>query len=472
METGSISKWNLKEGDKYEVGTAICEVETDKATMSFDATEDGYVARILVGTGDVKVGDPIMVTVEEESFLAAFKGFQLSAAATTAAPAAAPATPTPTAAPTTPAAVPAPAAAAPVVAAAAPVAAPSSSSSSGDRLFASPLARKLAREAGISLSDVAAALQVGSGPQGRFVAADVLRAASMPRTAATATTTAATTTTAAAPAAAGKANAPVAVAAAGGGGAAGVYSDFGLSEQALSLAALQTRTKLTVPHYYLSVELNLSKLMKLRAELNGHSAAGSSSGSGKGAVVGGGGLTVLDFLVKASALAMKQVPDVNGAWMDTFVRRYDQVDINLVMGAGSFLATPVLRDVSSRGLSALSQEIVALEDSLFSEEGAAVSAEKMALGTFSIHNLGMYGVKAASPIVLTPQACALCLGAITDSVIPASTATATTTGQDWEVAPTMVATLSCDHRVVDGAVGAQWLAAFKQLVENPLTMLL
>jgi pyruvate dehydrogenase E2 component (dihydrolipoamide acetyltransferase) len=152
--------------------------------------------------------------------------------------------------------------------------------------------------------------------------------------------------------------------------------------------------------------------------------------------------------------------------------RYEQVDINLLMGAGSYIATPVLRDVAARGLGSIASEIAQVEDILFADDGAGgdlrADAEKMALGTFSIQNLGIYGVKAAAPIALTPQACALSLGAIVDAVVPSD-------GKGVEVlcvVPMMTATLSCDHRVVDGAVGAQWLSAFKQMVENPGTMLL
>jgi pyruvate dehydrogenase E2 component (dihydrolipoamide acetyltransferase) len=170
---------------------------------------------------------------------------------------------------------------------------------------------------------------------------------------------------------------------------------------------------------------------------------------------------------------MLQVPDVNGAWMDTFVRRYEQVDINLIIGAGSYIATPLLRNVTTRGLGSIASETAQFEDILFTEEagGDLLEAENMALGTFSIHNLGIYGVKAAAPIVLTPQACALALGAIAETVVPSKKGEGVE-GEVWCVAPVMTATLSCDHRVVDGAVGAQWLAAFKSMVENPVTMLL
>jgi pyruvate dehydrogenase E2 component (dihydrolipoamide acetyltransferase) len=158
---------------------------------------------------------------------------------------------------------------------------------------------------------------------------------------------------------------------------------------------------------------------------------------------------------------------VNGAWMDTFVRRYEQVDINLVMGTGDGLITPVIRDVGSKGVSQLADELHTLEDSLFSdEEGHVISpAAELAPGTFSIHNLGMFGTKAASPIVLPPQSCALALGTITDTVLPCP-------ANKWKTSPMMTVTLSCDHRVVDGAVAAQWLQAFKTYVENPVGMML
>jgi len=180
----------------------------------------------------------------------------------------------------------------------------------------------------------------------------------------------------------------------------------------------------------------------------------------------------MDFIVKATALAVRQVPDANAAWMDTFVRRYEQVDVNLVVGSGAGTITPVIRDVGKKGLKALSAEISALEEDLFADdEGLVVKdASLLAPGTISIHNLGMYGVKAASPIILAPQACALALGTVVDTVVPNPNAKA---GEDnWTVAPIMVATLSCDHRVIDGAVAAQYLQAFKALVEAPAGMIL
>jgi pyruvate dehydrogenase E2 component (dihydrolipoamide acetyltransferase) len=181
---------------------------------------------------------------------------------------------------------------------------------------------------------------------------------------------------------------------------------------------------------------------------------------------------MMDFIVKATALAVRQVPDANAAWMETFVRRYQQVDVNIVMGSGAGTIAPVIRDAGKKGLKELSAEIAALDDGLFADDEGTVVKDSslLAPGTISIHNLGMYGIKSASPIILAPQACAMALGTIVDTVVPNPSAKA---GEDnWTIAPIMVVTLSCDHRVIDGAVAAQYLQAFKVLVENPSGMIL
>jgi pyruvate dehydrogenase E2 component (dihydrolipoamide acetyltransferase) len=453
METGSISRWNVKEGDRFEPGTAFCDVETDKATVSFDATDEGFVAKILVGSGEVKVGQPIMITVEEEADLKAFANFTLAEVQR-------------------PAAVvsqKSPAAAVPEVAAASAPSVSSTpsktvSSSGNSRIFASPLARKLTRDANQTMTNVSAVLNgQGTGPNNRFIAADVVKGLSL---------------ISQQPAGAQKKEALQAqpssssksVVSSQQSSSTGPYADFELSDIARDLSARLTVTKQTVPHYYVSVELNLKNLLEIRETFNKQfSNAKKSNKAGESAT---SGLSVMDFLVKGAALAMKQVPDVNGSWMDTFVRRYDQVDINLVLGSGTSIATPILRDVGSRGLTCLSEEISSFENALFSKDQTAVEhfindPKKMAIGTFSIHNLGGYGIKSAAPIVLSPQSCALAFGAIVDTVVPSAES-----DKGWEVAPVMIATISCDHRVVDGAVSAQYLAAFKQLIENPMNLML
>lgn len=234
MEVGSIAKWSIKEGEKFEVGQALCEVETDKATVTFDATDEGYIAKILVGTGEIKVGQPIMVTVDDKESAGKFASFVAPTSAAAPAPAPAPAA-------AKPAAV---AAAAPAAPAPAPAQAHSAPSSSGGRVFASPLAKKLARDANVDLSAVK-----GSGPGGRIIAADVKFAPAMGSR----------------PAAGASASLPsssVSVT------VPGVYQDFNLSELGQAVAARYVSSKMTVPHYYLSVEVNVAKLARLREDLN------------------------------------------------------------------------------------------------------------------------------------------------------------------------------------------------------------
>lgn len=431
METGSISKWLLKEGEKFSTGQAICEVETDKASVTYEATDDGFLAKILADTGELKVGAPMMITVSEESDIAAFATYTTGPAAVAATPAAAPVkAPTPSP-PTAPAI------------AAAPTPTPSSQPSG--RIFASPFARKLASEASIPI----ASLFPGSGPNGRVIAADVATAkVSRPATA---------VATPAAPVAV--TSAPVSPPVAGLPLTGGAFVDFAVSPMSQALAAQLTIAKQTIPHYYLSIELNLSKLMELRGQLN------CALAGAKSPVV----ISVQDIIVKAAAVAVKQVPDVNASWFEEgFVRRYEKVDVNIVMtdvnGADGVFA-PVLKDVAGKGLSQIAKEVAD-----FQSDVANKKVSDKLVGTISVHNLGIFGVRSCAPIVLPPQACALALGAVVDTVVPKANAK---DGEDnWEVAPVLIATLSCDHRVVDGAVGAQYLSAFKALVENPTTMLM
>ena len=316
-----------------------------------------------------------------------------------------------------------------------PISAESLSSTVGSRIFASPLARKIARESGIDLSSL-----TGTGPYGRIISADVALASTRPSNKSIKSTLKS-----------GESPEPIIQLPSSNR----IYQDFELSDMSKTLANRFVSAKQNIPHYYLSVDLNLSKLLELRTQM-------LTSNSKIN-------ISVLDMLIKAVGVATKQVPDINGSWMNTFVRRYDQVDINIIMGTGSSLVTPVIRDVNSKGLHTISNEMISFEDTLVNGNDS-VDESKVAIGTISIHNLGIYGIKSAAPIVLPPQAASLAFGAIVDSVIPNSNSK---DGQDnWTVAPTMVATLSCDHRVFDGAVGAQWLAAFKLVVENPAALLL
>jgi len=418
MEMGTLVTWNVEVGEEVSAGDSLGEIETDKATMSFDAAEDGYVAKLLVdaGTADIVLGTPVVVMCEEEEDIAAFAGF-VPEAAPTSAPAAAepaPAAPAPTPAAPTPA----------------PTAAPVAAQASGDRIFASPLAKKLAAEAGIQLDLLAA-----SGQGGRVTKADVevyMEALAN------------------APAAA---VAPSAAAADAGAAAStsGSWTDIPLTNVRKIIASRLLESKTTIPHYYLSVDVNVDELMAVRSELNA-----VADGKYK--------LSVNDFIIKASALAMKDVPEVNSSWMDTFVREHHTVDISVAVSTENGLITPIVFDSNLKGLATINENVRDLATR--ARDGALAPAEFQG-GTFTISNLGMFGIKNFSAIINPPQSCILAVGTSEKRVVPDETSE-----NGLGVATMMSVTLSCDHRVVDGAVGAQWLQSFKSYCENPMKMLL
>ncbi|CAB1114075.1 unnamed protein product [Ectocarpus sp. CCAP 1310/34] len=425
METGTITEWLVKEGDAFAAGDIICMVETDKATVDFEAQDEAVLAKILVpaGTPDVAVGTPMMVLTESTDDVAAFADFSAGAPETeTAAP--------PAAAPAAEVEVSA------EPASAAPATPPAAAPAPGGRVAASPLAKHLAKSEGYELSAIA-----GTGPGGRIIAADVKEfvPAAMPAVEA--------------PKAAAAAAAAPATPAVGQPSPSGDFVDYPVSEQALAIAQGLTVSKQTVPHYYLTVDLKLEKLLKVRETLNEGLPEDEH-------------LSLNDMLLKAAAIASEKVPDVNASWMDTFVRQYNSFDVNVMVGVGDGLVAPVVRDVGRRGLKAISSDVKALASSAQAME---LEPHQVETGTFTVTNLGAYGVKNFAPIVRMPQACALAIGAAEERVIPNEDPDS----EDIYQLETMLsATLSCDHRVVDGAVSAQWLAAFRGLVENPLTMLL
>ncbi|GAB9474738.1 Pyruvate dehydrogenase complex dihydrolipoamide acetyltransferase [Globisporangium polare] len=422
MEAGQIAKWHKNEGELVAAGDIICEVETDKAVVDYEATDDFYLAKILkqAGAGEIKVGEPIFVTVAEADDVPAFASFSPDAAAL-------------------PASEPSPAAAKPVPAApaaastAAPTAAPARDSS--ERVFASPLAKKLARESGAILSVIN-----GSGPHGRIVKADVEAALASGQ--ATESAPASSSTSAPAPAASA---APTAT---------HDYVDYPISSEAQVLAQQLMQQKLEVPHYHLTADLTLDKLLAARARLN----------AGRGADEQ---LSVNDFIVRAASLAMRKVPEVNSAWKGSFIRQYNDTSINLIVSTsnGGSVA-PVIANVNRKGLSDINKNVREL---VAKANDAALSSSELANGTFTISNVGMYDVRSLAGIVRPDQACLLGLGTIEKKVVPNDDPDAT---QIYKYAQVMSATLACDHRVIDGAVGAQWLAVFKELVEDPLKMIL
>jgi pyruvate dehydrogenase E2 component (dihydrolipoamide acetyltransferase) len=428
MESGTIAAWKVSEGDPFVAGDVFCSVETDKATVDFEAQDDGVVGKILVPAGpkEIKCGDPILITVNQEADVSAFVSYTLPSAATstlTDGPpqSSAPATTTPLPA----------SAATTKLGTVAPV-----STHSVGRVVASPLAYMLAKEGGLDISAI-----VGTGPGGRIIASDVKDFPSTYVLELDAPTTKSV----------GLATqvASTAVPVMGTG-----YTDFPLSESAREIAARLTLSKQRVPHYYLTVDICMDKMVDLRLTLN--------SGSGEGPQIG-----VYELLLKAAAVSMKTVPYVNASWMDSVVRVYDSVDINIVVGSGDALYTPVIRDCGSLGVKSISDAVSRAMKVL--EHSENVANELSALGTFTVINLGMYGIKSCAPIIREPQSCALALGALENRVAPSDDEHS---HDIYKQCLMMTVTLSCDHRVVDGAVGAQWLSAFKAHVEHPTTLLL
>lgn len=426
METGTIASWNKEEGEAFGPGEVLCSVETDKATVDFEAQDDGVVAKILVpaGSNEIQCGEPIMITVEEGEDVAPFKDYVVEAAAAPA-PAAEPATPepAPTPAPTPATPPPAPAAAATPAPAAAPA---------GGRVVASPLAHMLAKDMGYDISNI-----VGTGPDGRIIADDVREFDP-------------SSVVAAVPAESAPAQAAMAVAPPIPGAG---YTDYPISDSARETAMRLAQSKRNVPHYYLTVDVTMDELLKLRSTLS--DAVGEESNLG-----------VYELIIKAAAKSMKAVPSANASWMDSVVRVYDSVDVNVVVGTGDNLYSPVIRDCGAKGLKGISDELNAAVTAV--DEGE-LSSEFASMGTFTILNLGMYGVKSCAPVIREPQAVALAVGALENRIVPNDDPDSEDIYKESVV---MTATLSCDHRVVDGAVGAQWLSAFKSHLERPTTLLL
>lgn len=422
METGTIGSWNMEEGDSFGPGDVICSIETDKATVDFEAQDDGVIARILkeAGADEIEVGVPIMITVEEEADAAAFKNYVVEDSAP--APAAAAAAPTETP----------PAAAAPPAPVPAAVAVPSPA---GGRVIASPLAHMISNDMGYDISAIP-----GSGPGGRIIAADVRDY--IPSAAAAAVSTG---IDALAPAQAVMATAsPIT-----GAG----FTDYPISDSHREVSARLAQSKRNVPHYYLTVDICMDAVLKLRKELSG--AVGEEEGLG-----------AYEFIIKAAAKSMQAVPAANASWMDSAIRVYDSVDMNVVVGSGDKLYTPLIRNCGSKGLKAISDE---LNTAVSAVETGEFSSEFASVGTFTIMNLGMYGVKSCAPIIREPQACALALGAMENRIVPNDDPDSE---EIYKESVVMTATMSLDHRVVDGAAGAPWLSAFKNYLESPTTLLL
>ncbi|WP_299505372.1 pyruvate dehydrogenase complex dihydrolipoamide acetyltransferase [uncultured Roseobacter sp.] len=419
MEEGTLAKWHVKEGDTVSSGDIMAEIETDKATMEFEAVDEGTVGKILVAEGSegVKVNTAIAILLEEGESADDFES--------TPAPAAAPQPAAETAAAPPPAPAPSPAPAAPQAA-------------DGTRIFASPLARRIAADKGVDLSTVK-----GSGPHGRIVKADVegLSASAAP----TAATKAPAATADAKPALAAGPAADAVMAMYEGR----EYEEISLNGMRKTIAARLTEAKQSIPHFYLRRDIELDALLKFRGDLN------------KQLEDRGVKLSVNDFIIKACALALQSVPDANAVWAGDRMLKLKPSDVAVAVAIEGGLFTPVLKDAELKSLSALSAE---MKDLAGRARDRKLAPHEYQGGSFAISNLGMFGIDNFDAVINPPHGAILAVGAGVKKPV---------VGADGElgVATVMSVTLSVDHRVIDGALGAQLLQAIKDNLENPMTML-
>ncbi len=426
MEEGKLAKWLVKEGDIVKSGTILAEIETDKATMEFEAVDEGKIGKILVAEGSegVKVNSPIAVLLEEGESADAAPAVKKDI---------------PAAMKDIGDAVKKEVAPKVDAAKAAPAAAPAAKADGG-RVFASPLAKRIAADKGIDLSGVS-----GTGPRGRIVKSDVENAKPG----------------AARPAAAAPASA-------GGGGIPGVaplpdarllypagsYEETPHDNMRKAIAKRLTSAKTLIPHYYLTVDCNLDALMAVREKMN----AAAPKGKDK---VPAYKLSVNDFIMKASAMALMKHPDVNASWTDTAILRHKDADVGVAVALDFGLITPIIFKAQTKGLVEISNEVKTL---------AGLAKEKKLKpnqyegGGFSGANLGMYGIKNFTSIINPPQSCIIAVGAGEERPVVKN--------GKIEISTVMTVTMSADHRVVDGGTGAKFLQTLKQFIEEPASMLL
>ena len=429
MEEGTLAKWLVKEGDKVESGDILAEIETDKATMEFEAVDEGTIAKILVpeGTDGVKVGAPIAILAGEGED--ASKAAADAPKADTAAPAPPKAAPAPKADATPKESAPPPQAPVETPAAPAEAAATAPASAEGDRIKASPLARRLAQAQNIDL----ATLQ-GSGPGGRIVRADIDAAVGKAPPAAP------TAAVAAAPVGHAVMPGPIEQAI--------PHEAIKLSNVRKTIARRLTESKQQIPHIYLTVDIQLDALLKLRSEINKSLESRNIK------------LSVNDLMIKALAMALLEVPECNVSFAGDQLLKYNRADISVAVSIPGGLITPIIVNADGKSVSAIATEIHDL--AARAKEGKLQPQEYQG-GTASLSNMGMYGIKNFEAVINPPQGMIMAIGAgekrpyvINDSL---------------QIATVMSATGSFDHRAIDGADGARLMQAFKRLVENPLGML-
>jgi pyruvate dehydrogenase E2 component (dihydrolipoamide acetyltransferase) len=435
MEKGNLAKWLKKEGDKVKSGDVIAEIETDKATMEVEAVDEGTIAKIVVpeGTQDVAVNDVIAVLAGDgEDVKAAGAGAASPPPKAAEAPAPKPAA---TAAPD---ATPVPKPAASASAPAPQTAAPASQANGHARIFSSPLARRLAKEAGIELARIN-----GSGPHGRIVARDVEGARS------------------------GQGLKAPAAAPAGAPALAPSMSDQqirALFEEGSyvvvphdgmrrTIAQRLTASVQTVPHFYLTMDCDIGKLLEAREEIN---AAAPKDKEKKPLYK----LSVNDFVIKAMAIALQRIPDCNVSWTESGMLKHKHSDIGVAVAMPGGLITPIIRKAETKSLSTISGE---MKDFAARARARKLKPEEYQGGTTAVSNLGMYGIKDFTAVINPPHATILAVGASEERPVVRN--------GKIEIAHIMSVTLSCDHRAVDGALGAELIGEFKRLIENPVMMM-
>jgi pyruvate dehydrogenase E2 component (dihydrolipoamide acetyltransferase) len=417
MTEGTLARWLKKEGETIKAGDVIAEIETDKATMEVEAVDEGVLGRILVqdGTEGVKVNEPIAVLVAAGEAVPA-------AAATPATKAAAVPTPAPT---------PAPGAAVQAAPVATPAAVPNGHAAGGERIFASPLARRMASQAGIDL----AALK-GSGPNGRIVRVDIEAAQKGAPTVAPAPIQAPAPR---APAPAPSISAP--------------HRLVPHSSIRKVIARRLTEAKSSIPHFYVSMDIEIDALIALQNQLNAKSPARDQPGAYF--------ITINDLVIRAAGATLRRIPEVNASWTDDGMVFYDDVDISVAVAIPDGLITPIVRRADQKGLLTISRE---MRDLATRARAGKLKPEEFLGGGFSISNMGMFGVSEFSAIINPPQAAILAVATGAKRPVVKNDALA--------IATVMTCTLSVDHRCVDGALGARWLREFKTIVEDPLSLML
>jgi pyruvate dehydrogenase E2 component (dihydrolipoamide acetyltransferase) len=446
MEKGNLAKWLKKEGDAVKTGDVIAEIETDKATMEYEAVDDGTLAKIVVpeGTQDVAVNQLIAVMAQE--------GEDVKAAAAAAGKGASPA-----AAPPAPAAAPAPQAAAasavqakapiaappPPVPVAAPKAAPAAPATNGHadgRVFSSPLARRLAKDAGIEIGRIQ-----GTGPHGRIIARDVATAKAGGGGLKATAAPGAGTTPMIAPSMSDQQ-----IRALYEDGSYEVVPHDGMRR---TIAQRLTASVQTVPHFYLTVDCDIGKLLEAREEINALAPKGAD---GKPAYK----LSVNDFVIKSLALALQRVPDANVSWTEGGMLKHKHSDIGVAVAMPNGLITPIVRAAETKSLAAISNE---MRDFAIRARERKLKPHEYQGGTSAVSNLGMYGIKDFTAVINPPHATILAVGTGEERAVV----------RDGKIvaAHIMSVTMSCDHRAVDGALGAILIGAFKSLIENPVMML-